>query len=92
MPNVGPTELLVILVIALLVFGPKRLPEIGRTIGKSLREFRQASSDLRGEIQRNLDLDAPPTPASQPSPPAFDPPKEPPAPDAGSGPEANGTS
>jgi sec-independent protein translocase protein TatA len=89
LPNVGPTELLVILVIALLVFGPKRLPEIGRTIGKSLREFRQASSDLRGEIQRNLDLDAPP---SQPSPPSFEPPKEPPAPEAGSGPEANGTS
>ena len=71
MPNVGPTELLVILVIALLVFGPKRLPEIGRTIGKSLREFRQASSDIRSEIQRNLDLDAPP------APPSFDPPKEP---------------
>jgi sec-independent protein translocase protein TatA len=54
-PNVGPTELIVILVIALLVFGPKRLPEIGRTLGRSLKEFRRASSELRDEIQRNLD-------------------------------------
>jgi sec-independent protein translocase protein TatA len=84
-PNIGPTELLVILIIALMVFGPKRLPEIGRTIGKSLREFRQASSDLRGEIQRNLDVE------DHPSAPSFDPPREPsPKADGPGGPEATG--
>jgi sec-independent protein translocase protein TatA len=55
--NVGPEELLLILLLALIVFGPKRLPEIGRTIGKSLREFRRASEGVREEINRHLNLD-----------------------------------
>jgi sec-independent protein translocase protein TatA len=38
--NIGPLELMVILIVALVVVGPKRLPEVGKTIGKSLREFR----------------------------------------------------
>ena len=59
--NIGPTELLVILVLALIVFGPTRLPEIGRSIGRSLREFRRASDEIRGEIERDLD-DEPPRP------------------------------
>jgi sec-independent protein translocase protein TatA len=42
MPDIGPTELLVIAVIALLVLGPKRLPEAGRGLGRGIREFRQA--------------------------------------------------
>jgi sec-independent protein translocase protein TatA len=57
--NIGPTELIVILIVALIVFGPKRLPEIGRTIGRSLQEFRRASNDLREELERDLD-DQPP--------------------------------
>jgi sec-independent protein translocase protein TatA len=40
MPNVGPLELVVVLIIALIVFGPKRLPELGRSLGKGIREFR----------------------------------------------------
>jgi sec-independent protein translocase protein TatA len=55
--NVGPEELLLILLIALIVFGPKRLPEIGRTIGKALREFRRASEGVREEVRRHLDLE-----------------------------------
>jgi sec-independent protein translocase protein TatA len=55
--NVGPEELLLILLLALIVFGPKRLPEIGRTIGKALREFRRASEGVREEINRHLNLD-----------------------------------
>jgi sec-independent protein translocase protein TatA len=55
--NIGPEELLLVLVIALIVFGPKRLPEIGRTVGKALREFRRASEGIREEINRHLDLE-----------------------------------
>jgi sec-independent protein translocase protein TatA len=44
MPNVGPLELIVVLVIALIVLGPKRLPEVGRSVGKGMREFKEAIS------------------------------------------------
>ena len=44
MPNVGPMELLVVAVIALIVLGPKRLPEMARNLGKGVREFRDAIS------------------------------------------------
>lgn len=40
MPNIGPMEILIVLVIALVVFGPKRLPELGKSVGKGIREFR----------------------------------------------------
>ncbi len=43
--NLGPTELIIILVIVLIVFGVGRLPEIGGALGKSIREFRQSSAD-----------------------------------------------
>jgi sec-independent protein translocase protein TatA len=55
--NIGPLELIIILVLALIVFGPQRLPEIGRTVGKSLREVRKASSELRQEFEVDLDDD-----------------------------------
>ena len=42
MPNVGPMELIVVLVIALMVLGPKRLPEAGRSLGRGLREFKES--------------------------------------------------
>jgi sec-independent protein translocase protein TatA len=44
MPNVGPMEIVILLVVALLVFGPKRLPEMGRSIGKGMREFKNSIS------------------------------------------------
>ena len=40
MPNIGPMEIVIVLIIALVVFGPKRLPELGRSMGKGIREFR----------------------------------------------------
>ena len=45
MPNIGPTELIIVLVIVMIIFGVGRLPEIGGAIGKSIREFRTASKD-----------------------------------------------
>jgi sec-independent protein translocase protein TatA len=51
MPNVGPLEIAVVLVIALLVFGPKRLPELGKSMGKGIREFKGSlSMDDKDEI------------------------------------------
>jgi len=44
MPNIGPMELIIILAIALIVLGPKKLPEAGRSIGKGLREFKEGIS------------------------------------------------
>ena len=58
MPSLGFGEILVILVLALIIFGPRRLPEMGRTIGRSLKEFRRAATDLRSELE--VDLDEPP--------------------------------
>ena len=49
MPNVGPMELVVILAIALIVLGPKKLPEVGRSIGKGMREFKDG---LTGDNDR----------------------------------------
>ena len=48
--NIGPAELIVVLVIALLVIGPKRLPEVGKSLGKGMREFRDSlSGDSRDD-------------------------------------------
>jgi len=47
--NVGPMELIIVLVIALIVLGPKRLPEAGRSIGRGMREFRGALSGVTGD-------------------------------------------
>jgi sec-independent protein translocase protein TatA len=51
MGSIGPMELLVVLVIALLVFGPKKLPEIGRGVGSAIREFRRHSRDLMSYLE-----------------------------------------
>ncbi|MFQ5477776.1 MAG: twin-arginine translocase TatA/TatE family subunit [Candidatus Binatia bacterium] len=48
--GLGPTELIVILVIALLVIGPKKLPDLARSLGKGLAEFRRATSDITTEL------------------------------------------
>jgi TatA/E family protein of Tat protein translocase len=60
MPNIGPVELVIILVIALLVIGPGKLPDVGSALGKSIREFRKAASD----VQESVKLDAPIMPAA----------------------------
>jgi len=55
--SLGLPEILVILVLALLIFGPKRLPEVGRTIGKGLAEFRRATTDLKRSVNAELSLE-----------------------------------
>jgi sec-independent protein translocase protein TatA len=55
MLNIGPQELLLILVIALIVVGPTKLPELGRSIGRGLREIRKAQDEVKRTIQVNLD-------------------------------------
>jgi TatA/E family protein of Tat protein translocase len=52
--NIGFPELLIILAIALLVFGPKKLPEVGRSIGKAVREFRRTSDEIKGKIEEEI--------------------------------------
>ena len=57
MGPVGVPELLLILVLALLIFGPKKLPEIGRAVGKGLGEFRRASNELKRSLDAELALE-----------------------------------
>src|SRR5205809_4708037 len=64
--DIGLQEMLVIGVIALLVFGPSKLPELGRMVGRAMREFRRASDEFRQTVETNLNLNGP-DPISQPS-------------------------
>ena len=73
--SIGTMELVVILVIALMVFGPRKLPELGRSIGKSLGEFKRASNDLRHTLEDEIHVEeqarresARPAPAPSPAP------------------------
>jgi TatA/E family protein of Tat protein translocase len=67
--GIGMTELIVILAIALVVLGPKKLPEIARSLGRGLAEFRRASSEMRREFLDVADESRPLSPAA-PAPPA----------------------
>jgi sec-independent protein translocase protein TatA len=71
MPNVGPLELAIVLIIALVVFGPKRLPELGKSVGRGIREFKGAISgdndDDKDEPQSQAKIESaqPPPPPSE---------------------------
>jgi sec-independent protein translocase protein TatA len=52
--SIGVPELIVILAIALLIFGPKKLPEVGRSLGKALREFRKTSDEIKEKIEEEI--------------------------------------
>ena len=63
--GIGVQELAIIFIVALLIFGPKRLPEFARSLGKGLAEFRRASSDLRQSFSLDVDSPTPPPEAEE---------------------------
>ena len=68
MPTPGPLELVIILVIALLILGPGKLPDVGAALGKSIKEFRKASTDVQEAVSVNVDTSPlPATPAQAPA-------------------------
>jgi len=58
MPQIGPAEILVVVLVGLLVFGPTRLPEIGRQVGRGLREVKKLQTALKDELDSVLNADA----------------------------------
>ena len=58
MPQIGPLEILIVAVLALLVFGPEKLPEMGRSIGKGLAQFKRMASDVKSDFDLSLQDDA----------------------------------
>lgn len=66
--SLGPAEILVILVVALIVLGPNKLPQAGRQLGKALSEVRRWTSDMKSEIKNVVDFDDRPTYPSSPTP------------------------
>ena len=67
MPNIGPGELILILVIVLVIFGPGKLPDIGNAIGRGVREFRKASNDLEDSIRGETAKPPQPTENARPT-------------------------
>ena len=70
--NIGMPEMLIILVLALIIFGPRKLPELGRSLGKSLGEFKRASNELRSTLDEEIRLEEQRSAqqAAKPQPPA----------------------
>ena len=64
MPNVGPMELIIVLVVALIVLGPKRLPEVGRSLGNGIREFKDSLQNADHTDDAQLDVEEPPKPVT----------------------------
>ena len=73
--NVGPWEILLILLGLLLVFGAKRLPEMGAAMGKGIREFKKNISEVKNELDRPADSDTPQRQIDQPADRGGDPKK-----------------
>lgn len=76
--SIGMPELVIILVIALIIFGPRKLPELGKSLGKSIHEFKKASTELQNTLEQEIKLEeqkddraktaaAAPAPASAPA-------------------------
>ncbi|HEY5815488.1 MAG TPA: twin-arginine translocase TatA/TatE family subunit [Solirubrobacterales bacterium] len=72
MPNIGPLELAIVLIIALVVFGPKRLPELGRSLGRGIREFRGSVSGGGDDDSDDEEPRRPEIPTGDPGPAVAD--------------------
>ena len=57
MGNLGMQEIIIIFIVALIIFGPKKLPELGKTIGKGMAEFKKASNELRQTWEEDVRID-----------------------------------
>jgi sec-independent protein translocase protein TatA len=68
--SIGMPELIVIFVIALIIFGPRKLPELGRSLGKSINEFKRASNELKSTLEEEIRVDEQRTAAKAPETPA----------------------
>jgi sec-independent protein translocase protein TatA len=55
--SIGMPELIIILIIALIIFGPRKLPELGRSLGRSINEFKKASQDLQNTLEQEIKLE-----------------------------------
>lgn len=55
--SIGMPELIIIMVIALIIFGPRKLPELGKSLGRSINEFKRASSDLQNTLEQEIKLE-----------------------------------
>jgi len=78
-PNIGPGELILILIIALVVLGPGKLPDVAASLGKSVREFRKAATDVSDAAKLDSPAPAPATPTQASAPAANPAPAAPPA-------------
>ena len=63
--GLGPTELIVILIIALVIFGPSRLPKVGQSVGQALRAFRESTDKVSEEVTKSLEEPAAPVEESK---------------------------
>jgi sec-independent protein translocase protein TatA len=67
--SIGMPELIIIFVIALIIFGPRKLPELGRSLGKSLAEFKKASNELRNTLEEEIRIEEQKETAAKQAPP-----------------------
>ena len=93
--SIGMQELIIIFVIALIIFGPRRLPDLGKSLGKSIAEFKRASNELRNTLEDEIRVEeqklTKPAAPPEAAPPETAPPETAPAPEPTTEPAANTT-